>query len=345
VLDLCRSGLPSRPLRAEVLAQVRRVVDFDAYAWLLTDPQTRVGSAPLAQVPDLAQLPQLIQLKYVTRVNRWTVLPPNTCATLAQTTGGDLSRSLLWRDLLSRHGVTDVASMVFVDQFGCWGFLDLWRVGTTFTEDDQTFLSSLASDLTHALRVSQAMTFAGPPVSTESTGGPAVLLLTPQLVVVDQTADSDAHLRALLPTGASSTPVPAAAYNVAAQLLAVEQGVDSGVAQARTHVAATLWLTLRAARLAGEGSREDAPIAVTIEPIRSPERVELYARAAGLTRRETDLLHRLTRGLSTRQLASEMDLSLHTVPDHLKAIFAKTRTNSRSALVARALGAEELPAG
>ncbi|MBA3524116.1 MAG: hypothetical protein H0T85_06110, partial [Geodermatophilaceae bacterium] len=40
-----------------------------------------------------------------------------------------------------------------------------------------------------------------------------------------------------------------------------------------------------------------------------------------------------------RQLAAEMGLSSYTVPDHLKAIFTKTGTNSRSALVARALGA------
>jgi DNA-binding NarL/FixJ family response regulator len=348
ISDLCRSGIESRQLRAEVLAEIRRVVEFDAYAWLLSDPESRVGSAPLAQVPDLAELPQLIRLKYTTRVNRWTNLAPNTCATLAQATAGDLSQSLLWRDLLCRYGVTDVASMVFADQFGCWGFLDLWRIGGSpalFSAADQAFLSSLAPRLTHALRASQAATFAGPSVSTESTEGPTVLLLSPQLAVVDQTAQSDAHLRILLPTGASSSPIPAAAYNVAAQLLAVEHGVDSGVAQARTHLAGTRWLTLRAARLAGDGNPLAALIAVTIEPVRSQARVELYARAAGLTPRETDLLHRLARGLSNRQLAAEMELSPHTVPDHLKAIFSKTRTNSRSALVARALGAEQVRRG
>ncbi len=348
IVELCRTEVESRLLRAEILGHIKRVIDFDAYAWLLTDPETRVGSAPLAQVPDLAGLPRLIRLKYATRVNRWTDLVPNSCATLAEATGGNLSRSLLWRELLCGYGVTDVASMVFADQFGCWGFLDLWRIGGSpalFSGAEQAFLSSLGPNLTHALRASQAASFAEPSLSTESGEGPTVLLLSPQLAVVDQTPESDVHLRGLLPTGAASTPIPAAAYNVAAQLLAIEQGVDSGAAQARTHLSGSRWLALRAARLVGDGDPLAAMIAVTVEPVRAHARVELYARASGLTPRETDLLHRLARGLSNRQLAAEMQLSPHTVPDHLKAIFSKTETNSRSALVARALGAEQIRRG
>jgi DNA-binding CsgD family transcriptional regulator len=34
----------------EVLAVLRRVIGFDAYVWLVTDPETSVGSAPLARV-------------------------------------------------------------------------------------------------------------------------------------------------------------------------------------------------------------------------------------------------------------------------------------------------------
>lgn len=30
--------------------------------------------------------------------------------------------------MLASYGVNDVASLVFRDQFGCWGFLELWRI-------------------------------------------------------------------------------------------------------------------------------------------------------------------------------------------------------------------------
>jgi hypothetical protein len=38
------------------LKELRQTVPFDAYAWLLTDPETSVGSSPLADVPCLPEL-------------------------------------------------------------------------------------------------------------------------------------------------------------------------------------------------------------------------------------------------------------------------------------------------
>ena len=55
--------------------------------------------------------------------------PARPVALLREATAGDLSLSLLWRDLLSGYDVADMASLVFRDRFGCWGFLDLWRSG------------------------------------------------------------------------------------------------------------------------------------------------------------------------------------------------------------------------
>jgi DNA-binding CsgD family transcriptional regulator len=339
VADVCRRGLDSRTLRAEVLAEIRRLVPFDAYAWLLTDPETRVGTAPVAHMPDLAELPQVIRLKYATKINRWTALAANGCATLVHATAGDLSRSGLWRDVLHGHGVTDVASMVFRDQHGCWGFLDLWRCGGTasqFSAPEQAFLASLAAGLTAALRACQAATFAQPGPPAGAFEAPAVILLSGRLEVIDQTPQTDTHLRTLLPTESHASPEAAAAFNVAAQLLAVEDGVDDAPAQARTHLTGTRWLSLRAARLSGD--REQATIVVTVEPILPGDRLDLYARTVGLTRRETELLHRLASGSSTQQLATQMALSQYTVQDHLKSVFAKTNTSSRSVLVAHALG-------
>ena len=80
-----------------------------------------------------------------------------------------------------------------------------------------------------------------------------VLLLSGSLELLDQTPRTDAHLRLLLPTSPGAAPVPAAAFNVAAQLLAVEAGVDDGPPTARAQLAGPEWISLRAARLAGPG--------------------------------------------------------------------------------------------
>ncbi|MEZ5141675.1 MAG: hypothetical protein R2726_04035 [Acidimicrobiales bacterium] len=226
-----------RALRATVLDELRRGIGFDAYAWLLTDPDSEVGSAPLADVPCLGELPRLIHLKYLTAVNRWTTLDP-PAAGLRAATGDEPATSLVWRELLRHHGVRDVASLVFRDRYGCWGFLDLWRTDADdrFRTTEVELLIALTGPVTEALRRCQARTFARPGPGRAEVG-PAVLVLTPDLTVRGQTPPTADVLRRLVPPGPhDGAPVPAGAYNVAAQLLALEAGVDDHPAVARVHL-------------------------------------------------------------------------------------------------------------
>src|SRR5579872_1344924 len=180
IMGICAAGArDDRSLRVAILNEIRRVVAFDAFVWLLTDPQTEVGCSPLADVPCLPELPRLIMLKYLTPINRWTHLK-DPVARLHERRGARLERSLVWSSLLNRYGVTDVASVVFRSRQGCWGFLDLWRINPSppFTESEAGFLTSIAKRVTGALRLSQADTFKlAPP--TVSGAGPAVLILSP----------------------------------------------------------------------------------------------------------------------------------------------------------------------
>ena len=358
--QICASVTDARALRLRLLDELRLAVGFQAHAWLLTDPETSVGSSPLADVPCLPELPRLIELKYRTEVNRWTALSGSPVALLHEATGGDLSRSLLWRDLLSQYGIRDVASLVFRDQFGCWGFLDLWRDATAvpFGPAEAAFLADIAPPVTAALRRSQASAFApaaaaggggggggggGSGSGGGSSGGgkwagPVVLLLSPRLEVLRQTAETQDYLRVLVPPEGGQPPIPASAYNVAAQLLATEAGVDQNPPWARVHLSHGQWVTLRAARIGASGPAASSDIAVTIEQTPAPERAALFARAFGLSARESELLGHLITGADTRALAQRMFLSGHTVQDHLKSIFAKTGTRTRRTLLSRALG-------
>jgi DNA-binding CsgD family transcriptional regulator len=338
---ICACVTDARTLRLRLLDEIRVAVGFDAYAWLLTDPETSVGAAPLADVPCLPELPRLIALKYLTRINRWTTLHGVPVALLQEATGGDPSRSLLWQDLLCRYGISDVASLVFRDRFGCWGFLDLWRSGPAarFSEAEADFLGDIAGPVTSALRGSQAALFAaGRGPGGTRRPGPVVLLLSPALVVLRQTPETQEYLRILVPPAAGRPPIPASAYNVAAQLLAVEAGVDSHLPWARVPMPGGVWMTLRAARIGGAGAVADSDIAVTIEQTAPADRMALFARAFGLSARESELLSHLGTGADTRELARRMFLSEHTVQDHLKSIFAKTSAHNRRTLLSRALG-------
>jgi DNA-binding CsgD family transcriptional regulator len=339
ITRICDSATDARTLRLRLLDEIRQSVRFDAYAWLLTDPQTSVGAAPLADVPCLPELPALIRLKYLTEINRWTTLGSPPVALLQAATAGTPSRSLLWQDLLSGYGVTDVASVVFRDRFGCWGFLDLWRSGTSagFSDADAAWLNQIARPVTTALRRSQAQAFAIPSSAVPQLG-PVVLLLSPDLDVLRQTPQTQEYLRMLVPPDDERPPIPASAYNVAAQLLAVESGVDKNPPSARVHLPDGRWLTLRAARIGDAEVAGERDIAVTIEQTSPTERVALFVRASALSARETDIVGHLVTGADTRELARRMFLSEHTVQDHLKSIFAKTGTHNRRALLSLVLG-------
>ena len=328
--DLERLGAQetdARAFRARVLERLRAVLRFDSYAWVLTDPLTTVGIDPLAELPDLAELPAVVRLKYLTPLNRWTSL--GDVAVL-----GDRARdSPLWCEIQRPYGVIDVASVVFRDRFGCWGFLDLWR-GRAYEADEVALLREVAPGLTGALRRRQARTFevvsAAP---RRATAGPVVLLMSDELRIVGQTGASQEWLRLLLPGPAGTAPVPACAYNVAAQLLAREEGVDAHEPAASTHLADGVWVTLRASRV-----QPGNLIAVTIEPTSPGTRLGLFARANGLSDRERELVELLAEGADTVETASRMYLSPHTVQDHLKSVFAKTGTHNRRMLLSHALG-------
>jgi DNA-binding CsgD family transcriptional regulator len=324
----------------QVLEEVRRAVGFDGYAWVLTDPVTCVGASPLADVPWLVELPRQIRLKYLTAVNRWTSLTDRSVALLHDVTGGDLSRSLVWDGLLRRYGVNDAASVVFRDRYGCWAFLELWRSGEAarFDRAEADFLADLVEPLTTALRRCQANTFAVGSQRDRPSVGPVVLLLSPQLQVRGQTPATMEYLRVLVPPDEGRQPVPAAAYNVAAQLLATEAGVDAHPPWARVHLSDGRWMSVRAARIGGPEPEDERDIAVTLEEASAAERVDLFARAFGLSARERELVGYLASGDDTRAIGRRMILSENTVQDHLKSVFDKTAAHSRRALLARALG-------
>ena len=331
IRDLCARCEDERALRLGLLAEIQRVVPFDAFAWILTDPETEVGTAPVADVPCLAELPRLIRLKYATSLNRWTT----QCAPvvrLGAVTAGSLDQSLLWSEMLQDHGVTDIASVVFRDRYGCWSFLDLWRIGGVFTDAEETRLAALTAPVTGALRRCAAASFK-PALDSATTPhkGPIVLILDSELAVMAQTPDTDDYLRVLLPPEGDAVPVPAAAYNVAAQLIANENRVDDHPPIARVRLDLTDWLTLRAARI-------DRNIAVSIESSSIADRQAVFCRATGMTTREREILRLIATGADTRTIADKMFLSEHTVQDHLKSMFTKSDARSRKELVARVSG-------
>ena len=152
----------------------------------------------------------------------------------------------------------------------------------------------------------------------------------------------------LLPPQPDERAIPASVYNVAARCSS-RGGRRSTIIRLDPRASGQrLRLILRAARLAadepgsgpgpGQGGRGAATIVVTIEEASAAGRLDLFARAYGLTGREQELLGLLATGSDTRAMARQMALSEHTIQDHLKSIFTKTGARDRVTVLSRALG-------
>ncbi|GAA1664236.1 hypothetical protein GCM10009745_02540 [Kribbella yunnanensis] len=312
---LCSGALDAKALREQVLAAVRPVVPFDGHVWVLTDPVTCVGTAPLADVPGLQwkDLPGLVRWRYLERGTRWTDLRAAGTPVMA-----------------FRGESAEILTVACWDRFGCWAWLDLWR-STPFTRTERDCLAALAPVLTTGLRRAQARTFAAAP--QRASGGPAIVVLGPELTVWVRTPAALEALEQLNPPDEAIPAIPAAAYNLAAALIAAEQGAPVGPAWSRVHLGAGRWITLRAARATGQ-----ADIVVSIEDSTPAERLEVFGLAHGLSPREREVLTELATGIDSRGLAGRLVLSQHTVNDHVKAVLAKTGTATRGALLARIAG-------
>ena len=327
----CRMPVPSRALRERIVALLRPAMPFDGHVFALTDPVTNVATSPHADVPMVpwARLPELIRWRYLTRVNRSDTLLDGTAVSLLTATVSP-SESPMWQHVQRELGVVDTATVAFADRYGAWGFLELWRTTAAFTRAELAVLTGIAAPVTAALRGTQARTFADAGADVPALG-PAVVVLGPDLHVRRQTEGAAAALLRLLPPDEPVAPIPAAAYNVGAALVAQEHGVPIGPPWSRVHLGGNRWVTVKASRLG-----ED--IAVSIEPSTAQERLDLVTRTHGLSARESGVLDLLAAGLDTKQIAARLFVSEHTAADHVKALLAKTGTRTRQVLLARVLG-------
>jgi DNA-binding CsgD family transcriptional regulator len=331
IQELCRVELSSKALREQILGLLRERMAFDAHVFMLTDPRTKVATSPLADVPMLPwpRLPELVRWRYLTPINRWDRLLGSPASSLRTATRSP-SESLLWQHVHRELGIHDSAYVSFGDRYGAWGSLELLRTGEAFTADELDFLTALASPVATGLRAAVSRTFVDPADQLLPVGA-AVVVLGPDLVVRDQTRGAAEALLRLNPPDEPMAPIPAAAYNIGAALLAMEQAVPVGEPWARVHLGGSRWVTVKASRLG-------ADIAVSIEPSTPPERMDLFARSFGLSARETEVFSLLGTGLDSREMAAVLVLSEHTVNDHVKAILAKTGCRTRQVLLSRALG-------
>lgn len=322
----CSEASTSGELLEGVAQRLRPIVGHDAGGWLVTDPSTVLFTDGYVEgfadevctpwfhhelgVPDVASFATLARGR-------------TPVAVLTQATGGDVTSSPRWRDVLEPAGLGRELRVVFRDGGSTWGVATVHRATDRpdFSPDDAELFASLSPIVAQGLRrlvLKHRVAATGP-------DGPGLLLVGPDHVARPGTP-AGAHWLDLL-----GIPKGASRHTALLTLGELATGGGNSSRHVRLRARDGRWVTLHAEPM----TEREATFAVIVEPSRPADIARIAALAYGLSAREQQLVLALARGESTAGLAEELCISTHTVRDHFKSIFEKTGVSSRNELVAR----------
>ena len=340
IVEVCRSGLAPEALRDRVLPRLRRAVPFDAAFWSTVDPTTLLFTQPHQEEIPAETVPYFIQNEFLEAdVNKWTALAGERFGvrTLADATGGHMDGSSRYRDIFQPLGLGDELRAVLRVGGACWGYMCLHReAGVPFSREEVAYVHRLGPHLAEGIR-------AGILVANTELGdvadAPGLVLLAPDGSLLSTTEAGERWLAELGHPEPKRARVPVEVHALAARL----QGPSTPAAalpRLRVRTRAGRWAVLHASRIA---TPQTDAIAVIIEEPSPAELAPILMMAYGLTKQERTLTGLVCRGLSTNAIADRLQITPHTIQDHLKSIFEKTGVSSRRELVASILQEQYLP--
>lgn len=329
VIRLCHSGVDDTGFRRLVVPALRRVMTVDAAFVARADPDTLLFTGAWPEQPLDSVTPAFLDNEFGDDdVNKFATLAtsPVPVSSLDVATHGERTASARYRDIMRPLGLGDELRVALVSETRCWGYLCLHREDgpAGFGTGELRTVARLAPHLAHAMRTATVRAAS----TATAPSRPGVVLLAPDRSLVAMTSEAEEALSTLEPD--RIRPLPPAVYTVAAALAAAESGA-ARQPSVRVRTLTGTWLYLHASRL-------DAPdakggVAVVVEPVEPRDTVPMLLAAHGLTRRETDVTRLVLRGRPTRAIADELCISVHTVQDHMKAVFDKVGVHSRRDLV------------
>jgi DNA-binding CsgD family transcriptional regulator len=332
---LAHARLDSEEARREAIAVLRPAVGFERWCWPLTDPASALSVSGIAEFDLWPEVPRFAVLEEHGDITSKPslVLGERASVTLSSATGGDLARSIRWRECLRPYGVGDELMTVCRDHHGCWGSVELMRDSDDppFSDEDAAFLHELAPALAALIRNSLRDGGLAPHPQGRRLP-PATLIVDTELRPTSWTPAFKVWLGEL-PTGPEV--LPPAVYELGTRALTPPKATNGLPASVRVRTRTGRWAVIEGAPLEGA---DRGHAAITIRSATADEVFDLLAKTYDLTRRERQLVALMLDGLATKQLAAALCISPHTVQDHLKAIFTKTNLRSRRELVSHLAG-------
>ncbi|MFG2289248.1 helix-turn-helix transcriptional regulator [Streptomyces sp. NPDC048595] len=232
--------------------------------------------------------------------------------------------------LLAEYGVGEELCLLLRDPRGVWGVLYLLREagGRPFDSGDARRIAEVGPSLITALRS----------YVTAGSVAPSVHVPPPSVLIVA----ADGRIGAMTPHARPWLEAMTARQNVPAWLTESSFAALAAAARepARTprgqyprlcvpSVGFGWWTAIEAQPLGDDGD-----VAVMIQRATGTLLLPSFCDWYGITARERQIVHHLQDGSAPKQIARLLDLSVHTVNEHLRAIFRKTGTCGRNELVA-----------
>ncbi|PKV82786.1 DNA-binding CsgD family transcriptional regulator [Streptomyces sp. TLI_146] len=240
------------------------------------------------------------------------------------------------RGTLAAHGAGSELRLLLRDARGPWGLLALLRDegGRPFDRQDAERLARLSPSLISLLR-----TYAteGEPHPTRPYLPPGVVIVGPDGDVRSITAEGRAWLEEIDPArGLAPSWMPAVSMReivYAARRHRIDPAAPSPLACSPT--------TFLGRRIAVHAQPLDADgigdVALVFQEATGELVLGTFAAWHGLTARERQIVQHLHRGEPPKRIARALDVSVHTVNSHVRAVFRKAGVSGRDELLA-ALG-------
>ena len=347
---LCLSGLDEATLLREVIARLRSAVPIDTYRALKIDPLSGLPTGSFTEEPDQPTrarffLEHLYFEDDVLEFN-WMARNRHTVALLSEATGGNLERSLHWRELLGPEGFGHEARGVFTVGQELWGGICVIRERgrPDFNSQETTLLRRSAPHLGAGLKAAALRSQASPEDNGGGTpgGAPGVLVLDRGGRVLHYTAAAERWLRDLgdlSPGWREGEGLPVAIWSaVGALRRALNPQTErdrASVPQVCVRARSGRWLTLNASMSEPQHLSSPGEIVIVIEPAGYKEMAWLHTATYGLSPREEEVVGFVVHGASTRQISQALYVTEDTVQKHLQNVFEKVGVRSRQALVKR----------
>lgn len=250
-------------------------------------------------------------------------------ASLSKATCGNLMKSKRYRNVLKFAGLGDELRVAFVYKRKCWGFLSLFRNEDEpfFSDEDCTYLISIMPAIAKVLRVKSVML----PITKEWS-----MIKTGMIVVNDYfqplflNKGGEEWLSRLQKwEGLQEGDLPRSVRAVCSRVASPNTLGD--VAKICMYTPDRQIVMIKASKMSGDHNQ--VCYTVSFERAQQEDIFHLLAEGYDFSVREKQVVERVMKGESTKQIAIYLNMSTYTVQDHLKSIFAKVGIGSRNELV------------